>query len=365
MNDTPNATPPRLPARIAESALLDVAKDLPGKRILSTSMGRGQAARTLYRERSDASVSLWYLDQFQQHLAIADHHADEPSWTPTTTPKADHQLAILCDTDLPNEEFDLALIPCSIRGEAELQRDLLQQAYSNLVMGGRLVTSVDNLNDTWLHDQLKAFGTKVTVIRSDAAVVYVLRKEGELKRQRQFDCEFSFRSRGVSITATTRPGVFSHRRLDGGAKALMEAVTIEAGERVIDIGCGCGSVSLSLAKQAKGIHTLAIDSNARAIQCTRRGALKNELNDFHARLTCDGQCDAPGSYDVAVCNPPYYANFRIARLFVEAAKQALRPGGRLFVVTKQASWYEENLVTQWHDITVTPGKQYAIVECWK
>ncbi|WP_442507880.1 class I SAM-dependent methyltransferase [Novipirellula sp. SH528] len=356
---------PSLPARTSEAALYDVAKDLPGNRILSTSLGRGQAARWLYRDRSDANISLWYLDQFQQRLAVADHEADINALPEPPLPVPNHSLSIVCDTDLPEGEIDLALIPCSVRGEAELQRDLLQQAYTRLAVGGRLVTSVDNVNDRWLHDQLKAFGTKISVRHGDDAVVYVLRKDQELKRQRSFDCEFTFRYQGQTITAITRPGVFSHRRLDAGAKALMDAVTVESGQRLIDIGCGCGSVAMALAMQADGIHALAIDSNARAIQCTQMGAEKNGLADFDARLTCDGECESPSSYDVAVGNPPYFANFQIARLFVDAAKRALRPSGRMYIVTKQPEWYEENLVIQWHDIRVIPGKQYAVVEAWK
>tara|TARA_R110002073_G_scaffold334804_2_gene525129 strand:+ start:4682 stop:5854 length:1173 start_codon:yes stop_codon:yes gene_type:complete len=384
-NESFKPVPHPLPARTSEAALYDVAKDLPGTHILSTSLGRGQAARWLYRDRSDASVSLWYLDQFQQRLAMADHDADikalpepalaEPalaknplakSRSPENpVPDPHHSLSIVCDTDLPEGEVDLALIPCSVRGEAELQRDLMQQAYSRLVIGGRLVTSVDNVNDRWLHDQLKVFAAKISVRHFDDAVVYVVRKEQALKRQRSFESEFTFRFRGQTIAAITRPGVFSHRRLDAGAKALMDAVTIESGQRLIEIGCGCGSVTMALAMQTGGIHALAIDSNARAIECTRRGAKKNGLVNLDAQLTCEGDCDSPASYDVAVGNPPYFANFQIARLFVDAAKRALRPSGRLYIVTKQPEWYEENLVTEWHDIRVIAGKQYAVVEAWK
>ncbi|GAA5506404.1 class I SAM-dependent methyltransferase [Novipirellula caenicola] len=364
-NESPDPASQPLPARTSEAALYDVAKDLAGTRILSTSIGRGQAARWLYRDRSDAQITLWYLDQFQQRLAIADHAADLNASPSPASPDPPHSLSIICETDLPEDEVDLALIPCSVRGEAELQRDLLQQAYTRLVIGGRLVTSVDNVNDRWLHDQLKPFGAKISVRPSDDAVVYVLRKDSELKRQRSFECEFTYRFRGQTISAITRPGVFSHRRLDAGAKALMDAVTIESGQRLIDIGCGCGSVAMALAMQADGVHALAIDSNARAIECTRRGAQKNALADLDAQLTCDGDCQTPASYDIAVGNPPYFANFQIARLFVDAAKRALRPGGHLYLVTKQPEWYEENLVTEWHDIRVIAGKQYAVVEAWK
>lgn len=345
------------PPRISELAALTVAQTLPGQRIICTSIGRGQAARGLWRTRDTAQITLCYLDLFQQKLASANHASEQ-----TTAGVHDTRLAIVCQSDLPDEIFDLAVIPCTVRGEAELQRDWLQQAFSRLSIGGRLVSSVDNEKDRWLHEQMQQLATKVTVVRTENAVTYVAVKDKPLKRLRSFDCEFSFRDRDHTVLAFSRPGVFAHRRLDPGAKALLDAVEVSEGQRVFDVGCGAGTVSLALAKRTSGLHVLAIDSNARAIQCTRVGAEKNGIDTLVASLTCEGDCDERSSYDVAVCNPPYYANFRIAELFIEAARGALKPGGRIYVVTKQPAWYLENMYPGWRETKITPGKQYSIVQ---
>ena len=42
-----------------------------------------------------------------------------------------------------------------------------------------------------------------------------------------------------------------------------------------------------------------------------------------------------GTFDVALANPPYYAQLNIARLFIERSAVLLRPGGRFYLVTKQ------------------------------
>lgn len=345
------------PPRISESAALSVALTLPGQRIVCTSIGRGQAARGLWRDRADATVTLIYLDQFQQRLAIADHEAERAGGNST-----DSRLQIECLTDLPDQEFELAVIPCSVRGEAELQRDFLQQAYAKLATGGRLVSSVDNPRDKWLHEQMQQFETKVSATRTENAAVYVVVKDKPLRRMRSFHCEFTFRDCDQTIHAVSRPGVFSHRHLDSGAAALIDAVHLSGGDRVLDVGCGSGVVSLALAKRNPQIHVLAIDSNARAVECTALGAAKNELANVHWRLSSDGECDQSATYDIAVCNPPYYSNFKIAELFIDASRRALKPGGRIYIVTKTGQWYEENLYPGWRDITITQGKQYAIVE---
>jgi 16S rRNA G1207 methylase RsmC len=42
-----------------------------------------------------------------------------------------------------------------------------------------------------------------------------------------------------------------------------------------------------------------------------------------------------GGFDVALANPPYYANNSIAQLFIERSRALLKPQGRFYLVTKQ------------------------------
>jgi 16S rRNA (guanine1207-N2)-methyltransferase len=42
-----------------------------------------------------------------------------------------------------------------------------------------------------------------------------------------------------------------------------------------------------------------------------------------------------GSFDVILANPPYYAGLSIAELFIERARQLLKPHGRFYLVSKQ------------------------------
>jgi 16S rRNA G1207 methylase RsmC len=370
MNDEPIESKPTLQPRLAERRALEVAQAYIGNRILCSSLGRGQAAWALATARPDATVTLWYLDQYWQKLAV-DAIGESP------------RMTILCCAELPPGPFDLAVLPFSYRGEAELTRDLIQDAFDRLTIGGHLVVATDNPRDRWLHEQLREMFPKVTVVPSDDAIVYVIKKRGEQKRPRPLKCEFAFRDDQRLIRLITRPGVFSHRRLDPGARQLIDAVPmhIELPQgrplRVVDLGCGCGAVGVAIAVrvcacspdvdsgnqggQSRLIEVLSIDSNARAVQCTAQSARLNQLECVTAALNCEGHVDRPASYDMAVANPPYYADFRIARLFVDAAAVALAPGGHLYLVTKHPQWYQENLFPGWRDIQIQSSGQYFIV----
>jgi 16S rRNA (guanine1207-N2)-methyltransferase len=268
----------------------------------------------------------------------------------------------VCSADLPNAEFDLVAFPLKSRGEAELTHEMLQAGYLALREGGRMLASTDAPHDSWLHEQLRAMFPKVTrEPEKKKGVRYLATKAGPLKKIKHFESEFAFRDQGRLIQAISRPGVFSHRRIDAGARTLINTMEVGEGFRVLDIGCGSGVVGLAAAFRAPGVSVLAVDSNARAIQCTERGAALNGLQTISTLLNAEGECDVPGTFDLAVGNPPYFSNYTIADIFLQAALRALKPGGQVLIVTKTPHWFEERMPQLFDDVQSTVAKNYYIV----
>jgi 16S rRNA (guanine1207-N2)-methyltransferase len=270
-------------------------------------------------------------------------------------------LELACLADPPAAAIDLAVIPLSMRGEAEFTRELLQAACQRLEIGGTLVAAVDNPKDQWVREQLAELFDKVTVQAHDDAIVYIARKSTELRKVRDFTCEFTYRDRDRLIRAVSRPGVFAHRRVDPGARQLLAAAKVTPGMKVLDIGCGAGTVALALAARDPSATVHAVDSNARAVACTLAGAELNGLNNVTAELNATGDYRNAGEFDLALANPPYYADFRIAELFLNAGHRSLRPGGRVLVVTKHPQWYEEFMPVAWVNVEHSPSKRYHLI----
>lgn len=342
-----SATPPSA-QRPAEARALEVAREFPGERLLGVTLGGPGALGALAGERPEAGAVCWMRDQFRaRRLSDAALPVN---------------LRVECAADLPEGPYDLAVLPFSMRGDAELTRETLQAALDRLDLGGLVVTSTDNPRDAWLRQQADALETGVRMWRFDDAVVYAFTKKRLLKKRRDFACEFPFRDRGRLLTAVTRPGVFSHRHVDPGARRLLDAAEVAPGDRVVDIGCGAGTVAMGLAARESSAWVLAVDSDTRAIQCTMRGAELNGLDNVVALLDASGEYPDPGTFDLAVTNPPYYADHQIAAKMVAAAGRSLRPGGRLVAVTKTPNWYRERLPDSgWGDVQLESAKGYWVV----
>jgi 16S rRNA (guanine1207-N2)-methyltransferase len=143
----------------------------------------------------------------------------------------------------------------------------------------------------------------------------------------------------------------------------MESMQLMPGQRVLDIGCGSGAVALAAALRGEGITAHGIDSNPRAVEAVQWAAVRNETQAVTASLDCDGSSLEPGSFDLALGNPPYYSNFRLAEIFIEIACRALKPSGELLLVTKMPDWYERNLSRWFQHFEPSLARAFHVFRC--
>ncbi|RMF40269.1 MAG: methyltransferase domain-containing protein [Planctomycetota bacterium] len=335
-----------VPPLVSERLLMENLEDVRGQAALVISTGRAQLAGQLAQRGQFPSVQAWYYDLYPAMLA---------------NDALDDAVEVLCGADLPEARYDLVAMGLLRRSESELTRELIQQAYLRLVEGGMLAVSVDNPRDTWLHDLMRKLFPKVTCLRLPEGSVYLGRKRGELKKEKDYSCEYAFRDdAGRLLKVLSRPGVFSHRRLDGGARQLMLSVEIGPEDRVLDMGCGAGALTAACAVQTSGL-VFGVDSNARAIECLKATAKLNQLENIRAVWNADGQLDLPCEIDVAVANPPYFGDTAIAQHFIDTCFENLRVGGALLVVTKQPNWVGAYMNHLMEDLAVFEASKYWVV----
>lgn len=342
----------RLPAaeRLLVGGLAEVGE---ARRVLAVPHGRAQAAAAAAGTLPHAAVRAVFLDGHAASAARAAQGGGPAN------------LHIDCATDLPldaAEPADAVLLAVSRAGEAELTREWINQAHLALRPGGKLLAATDNPDDRWLHAELRRLFRKVSKRPGTGGVLYVaVRDEAAAKAKPYVTASFAFRVGERIVQLESRPGVFAHRRVDGGARALIDAMTVPAGSRVLDIGCGSGAVALAAALHAPDVEVTAIDTNARAVACTIRGAEKNGLTGrVRAEVVAAEAFEDARGFDVVLGNPPYYSGYRIAGAFLACARRALRSGGRVYMVAKATAWYEQEMPLGFDNVQSVPSRGYTV-----
>ena len=338
--------------RVSEQLLIQHLREFRGDRVLCTSLGRAQLAAALAEQDLRRRVVCHFLDVHLADRAREDCH-----------PLAAN-LTIVCQADLPADEVDLVAFPFQAQGEAELTRDVMQQGHQVLRIGGRMVVTTDNPRDTWLGAEMKKLFAVVQRQPTSQGTLYAAAKTAPLAKLKNFACELVFRDGPRLIRAVSRPGVFAHRRVDAGARAILRSMEVLSGDRVCDMGCGCGVLALAAALRAPQVSVHAIDANPRAVECVERGAALNGLDSITVQLDATGSCP-PEAFDLFLANPPYYSDFRIAEIFVRAALRGLRPGGRMLLVTKAPDWYSRQLPAWFAEVEIARQRDYTIVTARK
>ena len=113
-------------------------------------------------------------------------------------------------------------------------------------------------------------------------------------------------------------------------------MVIEPGDRVLDVGCGCGTNGIFAARRGGADSSVTfVDSNLRALALAEHNARANGVAHFETVASSRVEGPPEGVFDVALANPPYFGQLSIAGLFIERRRALLRRGGRFYLVTKR------------------------------
>ena len=323
----------------------------------------GYRAADLTPELLDGDVTCHVLDVYHRHAIEKVHHA-----------KA------VCSPHLPEGPWDLIKFKTGPKiHSGELALDLLQECYRVAGLQGCRV-EVDFVGRERDRNDL------LDKIRDNP------------KRVRSFKAEWPASvPGGERLMFTSYPGCFCHRRLDEGGLALAEVVSRELLQSesacangdlpsehpsigpsdqvrnlsILDMGCGCGLVGLLIANRLSAPSTnhqppvtnlVLVDSHARAVEAATENAAKFGIP---AEVILSGNGTPKrmdGTFDVFVGNPPYYSDYRIAEVFLETAKRALKPGGVCYTVVKNAAGLKPVQEKFFPSVTVIPRRNYSILK---
>jgi len=144
----------------------------------------------------------------------------------------------------------------------------------------------------------------------------------------------------TQLAYAAKPGLFSWQHLDDGTRLLIEALyahPLDPADCVLDLGSGCGILSLVAARQASSGSIVAVDADCRAVEATRRTLAHNHM--VHAQALISDWAVRDQSFTAVVTNPPFHrqrdTTYAVIEQMIRDAARLLVPGGRLYLVANR------------------------------
>ncbi|MBN1233443.1 MAG: methyltransferase [Candidatus Coatesbacteria bacterium] len=277
------------------------------------------------------------------------------------------KITYSCMKDLPEKKFDTIFLSTKAEGITELIQDIIIQCFNSLKLNGKLFLSTNNPEDRFFQRNMKeAFGSVTIADHSRRARLYISRKHSEKQipdKSKIWRIDFNFR--GKEFVFKTRAGIFSHKEIDEGSLALLEILIPSLNEipdfqSIADIGCGYGILGIVSASFINPSELLLMDSNTRAISMTKENVKLNKLKPDKLIIVDSQEKSGEDKYSLALINPPYYGNFKIARRLLQIASEILLNDGVVFMVGKEKKNHQAIMEEFFKEITITDRRGFSI-----
>ncbi|MCL1635665.1 class I SAM-dependent methyltransferase [Luteimonas sp. SX5] len=277
------------------------------------------------------------------------------------------------DTDDTQRRFPLALVlPPRQRDEA---RALFAEAISRLQPGGIVVASMANDEGakSGEADLARIGGPLQTLSKNKCRVFWTgpLNDAADEALAAQWQALDAPRPI-LDGRFVSRPGVFAWDRVDAASALLARHLPDDLAGVGADLGAGYGYLAAeTLARNPRVAALDLYEAEARALDLARinmRKIASSATLGFHWH---DVTAGLPQRYDFIVSNPPFHAQGRadrpdIGRRFIAAAADALKPGGRLWLVANRHLPYESVLDARFGSVrTVAQQDGFKAIEAIK
>ncbi len=190
---------------------------------------------------------------------------------------------------------------------------------------------------------------------------------GYLKKQQPINIDVESNTittniKDITTTFQTEKGLFSYKNIDAGTQFLLNNITINEQDEVLDFACGYGAVGITLAKKYPQSKLMLTDSKLNAIEFTKNNAKLNNLKNVEIKNTYLLR-GVSGKYDKIISNPPTHMKLYELDELMMQFKELLKDDGEIFLVINNIVDYERIAKKYFNKITIKDqNEQYKIIQ---
>lgn len=144
----------------------------------------------------------------------------------------------------------------------------------------------------------------------------------------------NYYSNGKNIKFYTDNGVFSKKGIDFGSSLLLKNLKNLDQKTILDVGCGYGTIGISIAVLYPSAQITMLDVNERALELTRKNIALNKVDNATCMESFAYQ-SVNEKYDVIVTNPPIRAGKKVVHEIILGSIDYLNDGGELWCVIQK------------------------------
>lgn len=155
---------------------------------------------------------------------------------------------------------------------------------------------------------------------------------------------------GSDFNLIATPGVYSGENLDPGSRFFLENIhKLSSSERVLDLGCGNGVLSLAYHLRFPEAALTLTDESSHGVACARENfkRLDSDFKDIDFVQTEATNGLKEDYFSMVICNPPFHQgttiNTQLGQYFFKAAKKVLKRDGELWIVANRHLNYQATL----------------------
>lgn len=182
-----------------------------------------------------------------------------------------------------------------------------------------------------------------------------------------FEINYYFKNHTIKFLSDA--GVFSRRGIDFGSSLLLKTICIEeSAKTILDVGCGYGTLGITLGLTNPSLIVDMVDVNLRALDLARKNALANSVNNVNI-YESNMYENVDKNFDMIVTNPPIRAGKKIVHGIILDAYDHLNDGGSMWCVIQKKQGAESALKAlkeKYRAVNVVDkDKLYYIIEAIK
>lgn len=164
----------------------------------------------------------------------------------------------------------------------------------------------------------------------------------------------------INMTFSTSNEVFSPQNIDRGTLSMLTIAEIKRDDKVLDLGCGYGTVGILAAKIVGATNVVMTDIDEKAIELARENISINKVVGVKLYQSDGFKSIDEKGFNLIFSNPPYHMDFSVPKEFIEKGFNRLAIGGKMYMVTKRKEWYKNKLISIFGGVKITEIDGYYV-----